>query len=412
MSGNDRSGLNGGNMKIAILGYGTIGSGVFEIIENNAASIRKKAGDDIEVKYVLDLRDFPGDPAEKKLVHDFHIVAEDPEIACVVETMGGVEPAYSFVKELLLRGKSVCTSNKELVAKHGAELLEIARQKKENFFFEASVGGAIPVIRPINESFSADEIVEICGIVNGTTNYILTKMFEDGEEFATALTEAQEKGYAERDPSADVEGHDATRKIAILASLACGAHVNYEKIHTEGITKLTTVDLGYARKLGKVIKLIAQMRKEEEGVYATVSPMLVGAGSPLYAVNGVYNGILIKGRYTGQIMFYGKGAGKLPTAAAVCSDVVECARNAGKNEPVFWSGKEQPLTDRMEEVNDFFVRVHAADAGKVREVFDKITEVAPAEGEYAFTVKNVSERDFIEKLKGIRVINRIRILNV
>jgi homoserine dehydrogenase len=399
-------------MKIAILGYGTIGSGVYEIFGSNAAGIRKKAGDDIDVKYVLDLRDFPGDPVEKKIVHDFRIIAEDPEISCVVETMGGVEPAYSFVKELLLRGKSVCTSNKELVAKHGAELLEIARQKKENFFFEAAVGGAIPVIRPINESFSSDEIVEICGIVNGTTNYILTKMCDDGEDFSTALAEAQEKGYAERNPEADVEGHDACRKIAILSSLACGSHVNYEKIYTEGITKLTTVDLGYARKLGKAIKLIAQMRKEETGVFATVSPMLVGNGSPLFAVNGVYNGILIKGRFSGQIMFYGSGAGKLPTAAAVSADVVECARNAGKNEPVFWSGKELQLADRMEEVNDFFVRVHAGDADKVREVFDKITEVAPAEGEFAFTIKKISERDFIEKLKGIRIINRIRILNI
>ncbi len=399
-------------MKIAILGYGTIGTGVFEIFENNTANIKKKAGDGIDVKYVLDLRDFPGEPVEKRLVHDFRVIAEDPEIACVVETMGGVEPAYSYVKELLLRGKSVCTSNKELVAKHGAELLEIARQKKENFFFEASVGGAIPVIRPINESFAADEIEEICGIVNGTTNYILTKMFDDGEDFSTALAEAQEKGYAERNPAADVEGHDACRKIAILASLACGAHVNYEKIYTEGITKLTTIDLGYARKLGKSIKLIAQMRKEDEAVFATVSPMLVGKDSPLFAVNGVFNGILVKGRYSGQIMFYGRGAGKLPTAAAVAADVVECARNLGKNEPVFWSGKEQQLADRMEEVNEFFVRVGVADEDRVKEVFDKITEVAPAEGEFAFTVKNVTERDFIEKMKGIRIINRIRVLNV
>ncbi len=399
-------------MKIAILGYGTIGAGVYQVFEENAAGIRKKAGEDIDVKYVLDLREFPGEPVEKKLVHDFRIIAEDAEVACVVETMGGVEPAYSYVKELLLRGKSVCTSNKELVAKHGAELLEIARQKKENFVFEASVGGAIPVIRPINESFAADEILEICGIVNGTTNYILTKMFEDGEDFDTALAEAQEKGYAERNPAADVEGHDACRKIAILASLACGAHVNYEKIYTEGITKLTTVDLGYARKLGKSIKLIAQMRKVEGSVFATVSPMLVGTGSPLFAVNGVYNGILVRGRFSGQIMFYGRGAGKLPTAAAVSADVVECARNQGKNEPVFWSGKELNLTDRMEEVNDFFVRVNAADEEAVKQVFEKITEVAPAEGEFAFTVKGVSERDFIEKLKNIRIINRIRILNV
>jgi homoserine dehydrogenase len=311
-----------------------------------------------------------------------------------------------------MKGKSVCTSNKELVAAHGPELVELAKKNNVSYLFEASVGGGIPVLRSLNDSLKHEKVDAITGILNGTTNYILTKMDKEGMGFATVLKMAQEKGYAERNPAADVEGHDACRKIAILASLACGAHVNYEKIYTEGITKLTTVDLGYARKLGKSIKLIAQMRKEEDGVFATVSPMLVGNGSPLFAVNGVYNGILVKGRYSGQIMFYGKGAGKLPTASAVASDVIECARNTGKNEPVFWSGKEQQLADRMEEVNEFFVRVSVADEDRVREAFDKITEVSPAEGEFAFTVRNVSERDFIEKMKGIRIINRIRILNV
>ncbi len=399
-------------MKIAILGYGTIGSGVFEIISENADGLKKKAGEEIVVSKVLDLRDFPGDPVQKCLTHDFREIVEDPEISVVVETMGGVEPAYSFVKELLLRGKSVCTSNKELVAGHGAELLEIARQKKENFFFEASVGGAIPVIRPINESFSADEIVEISGIVNGTTNYILTKMFADGEDFDTALKEAQRKGYAERNPEADVEGYDACRKIAILASLACGHHVNYEKIYTEGITRLTTVDLGYARKLGKSIKLIAKMKKTDEGIFASVAPMLVGDDSPLFAVNGVFNAVLVKGKYSGRIMFYGRGAGKLPTASAVCADVVECARNKTHNEPVFWSGKEQLLSDRMDEANDFFVRVQDTDEGAVRAAFGSVTEVTPCEGEFAFIVNGVTERDFIEKLKNIKIINRIRILTV
>lgn len=399
-------------MKAAILGYGTIGAGVFQILEENAENIKKKAGEEIYVSKVLDLRDFPGDPVESRLTHDFRDIADDAEIGVVVETMGGTEPAYTFVKELLLKGKSVCTSNKELVARHGAELLEIARQRKINFFFEASVGGTIPVIRPINESFSADEITEIYGIINGTTNYILTKMCLDGEDFSTALSEAQQKGYAERNPEADVEGYDACRKIAILASLACRKNVNYERIHTEGITKLTTIDLGYARKLGRAIKLIAKVRREGELLYASVTPMLVGNESPLFAVNGVYNGILVRGQYAGQIMFYGSGAGKLPTASAVCGDVVECVRNKGKSEPVFWSSKDQIVADRLDEINSFFVRVSQSDADKVRASFGKIREVAPAEGEFAFTVDNISERDFVDKLKGIKVINRIRIMTV
>ena len=230
-------------MKIAVLGYGTIGSGVVEALERNGESIAKRAGEKISVKYVLDLREFPGSSIEDILVHDFSIIATDEEVGCVVETMGGVEPAYSYVKECLLREKSVCTSNKELVAKHGAELLEIARQNKVNFLFEASVGGGIPIIRPLNQSLTADEILEISGIVNGTTNYILTKMSQEGETFESALASAQKLGYAERHPEADVEGYDAGRKIAILTSLAYGMQVDYEDVYMEGITKSEVIDM-------------------------------------------------------------------------------------------------------------------------------------------------------------------------
>ncbi len=398
-------------MKIAILGYGTIGSGVFEIFRSNADNIEKKAGEPVEVKYVLDLRDFENDPVSDVLVHDFRVIVEDDEIECAVETMGGTEPAYSFVKELLLRGKSVCTSNKELVAAHGAELLEIARQKKINFFFEASVGGAIPLIRPINESFSADEIVEISGIVNGTTNYILTKMAYENADFSDALSEAQEKGYAERNPEADVEGHDAARKIAILASLACSAQVEYKDIYTEGITKITARDMEYAKQMNKAIKLIASMRKVDNEVFATVSPMLVSNDSPLFTVNGVYNGILVRGKYSGKIMFYGRGAGKLPTASAVSADVVEAVRNRGKWCPILWNRKPVALTDRLDEVNDFFIRTERTDKDSVIRTFGEIADMVEGiDDEVAFVIHGIKEKDFEEKSKGLNIISRIRFL--
>ena len=300
-------------IQIAVLGYGTVGSGVVEVIDTNHASINKKAGEEINIKYVLDLRDFPGDKIQEKIVHDFNIILEDPEIKIVVEVMGGVEPAYTFTKKALLAGKSVCTSNKELVARHGAELLEIARERNLNYLFEASCGGGIPIIRPLNSSLTADEIDEITGILNGTTNYILTKMTEEGSSFEEVLKDAQEKGYAERNPEADVEGHDACRKIAILSSLALGRQVDYEDIYTEGITKITADDIKYAKEMGKTIKLLAFSRKVDDSFYAMVAPCLIGPTDPLYSVNGVFNAIFVHGNVLGDAMFYGSGAGKLPT---------------------------------------------------------------------------------------------------
>ena len=310
-------------MNIAVLGYGTVGSGVVEVLTTNRETITKRAGESIDVKYVLDLRDFPGDPIQEKIVHDYQTILDDPDVKIVVEVMGGVEPAYTFVKKALQAGKSVATSNKELVAKRGAELLAIANEKNVNFLFEASVGGGIPIIRPLNQSLTADEIDEITGILNGTTNYMLTKMDTVGADYDAVLKEAQDKGYAERHPEADVEGYDACRKIAILTSLACGKQVDYEDIHTEGITHITETDFKYAKAMHMGIKLLGTSRREEGGLFALVAPMMVAEDHPLYSVNDVFNAILVKGNALGDVMFYGKGAGKLPTASAVVSDVVD-----------------------------------------------------------------------------------------
>lgn len=258
--------------KIAVLGYGTVGSGVVEVLETNKNSIEKRAGEGIEVKYVLDLRDFPGDPVQEKIVHDVDIIIQDKEIDVVVEVMGGIEPAFTFVKKALEAGKSVCTSNKALVAEHGPELLAMAKERNLNFMFEASVGGGIPIIRPLNQSLTADEITQITGILNGTTNYILTKMSQEGSSYEDVLKEAQDLGYAERNPEADVEGYDTCRKIAILTSLAFGSTVKFEEIQTEGITKISTADFAYAEKLGCVVKLLATSFKKDEKVYAITAP--------------------------------------------------------------------------------------------------------------------------------------------
>ncbi|MBO5353556.1 MAG: homoserine dehydrogenase [Lachnospiraceae bacterium] len=400
-------------MKIAVLGYGTIGSGVVEVLERNGESIAKRAGEEITVKYVLDLREFPGSPIEDMLVHEFSTIAEDEEVGCVVETMGGIEPAYSYVKECLLRGKSVCTSNKALVAKHGAELLEIARQKKINFLFEASVGGGIPIIRPLNQSLTSEEILEITGIVNGTTNYILTKMSQEGATFEAALKEAQDLGYAERNPEADVEGHDAGRKLAILASLSYGMQVDFEDIYMEGITKITDTDFKYAEVLGAEIKLLAQGKKVEDKFYAMVTPKMIREDNPLYSVRGVFNSILVKGNTLGDVMFYGSGAGKLPTASAVVADVIDATKHWGTNITTIWSSKKLALSDHKEAESGFFVRVPEAEEAKAREVFGEVEEVklsaaAGVVGEFAFLTKKMSEKAFEEKAAKVTVLNRIR----
>ena len=396
-------------INVGILGYGTVGSGVFDILRDNSEIIGKRAGKDIKVKYVLDLRDFPGDPVEKVLVHDYDIILKDEEVKIVVEVMGGVNPAYTFVKSALLAGKSVCTSNKELVAKHGAELLAIAKEKNVNFFFEASVGGGIPIIRPLNQSLTADEILEISGILNGTTNFILTKMDKEGSSFDTVLKEAQELGYAERNPAADVEGFDACRKIAILSSLAIGSQVDFEDIYTEGITKITDVDFKYAKELGVSIKLIGSSKKTDDGFTAMVAPKMLGGEHPLAGVNGVMNAIFVKGNVLGDVMFYGAGAGKLPTASAVVSDVVDAVRHLDSNVETKWNSKKVELVKKEEMVSKYFVRVNGEVSSKLAAVeaaFGKV-ETVTAEGvtgEFGFVTEEMSEKSYEEaaaKVDGI-----------
>ena len=387
-------------VNIAVLGYGTVGSGVVEVINTNHESINKRAGKEINIKYVLDLRDFEGDPVQKILVHDYDVILKDPEVDIVVEVMGGVEPAYTFTKQALLNGKSVCTSNKELVAKHGAELLAIAKEHKLNYLFEASVGGGIPIIRPLNSSLTADEITEITGILNGTTNYILTEMAEKGAAFEDVLKVAQEKGYAERNPEADVEGYDACRKIAILTSLVAGEQVDYEDIHTEGITKITETDFKYAKAMKASIKLLGMSKKVDGTFYSIVAPFMIGQQHPLIGVNGVFNGNVLD-----DVMFYGRGAGKLPTASAVVSDVVDAVKHMHTNIMTIWEERKSNLGKFEDCENKFFVRMK--DKGLdddqmfgIKNAFGDVLYVkAPGvTDELAFVTNRMREKDFAEHI--------------
>ena len=400
-------------IQVAVLGYGTVGSGVVEVIETNKKAINKRAGAELNIKYILDLREFPGDPYESKVVHDYNIILNDPEVAIICETMGGIKPAYDFSKQALLAGKSVCTSNKELVASHGPELINIARENHCNYLFEASVGGGIPIIRPLNYSLTAEKIDSITGILNGTTNYILTKMDKEEADFEDVLREAQEKGYAEKNPEADVEGYDACRKIAILSSLMCGKNVKYEEIYTEGITKISAADFKYAKQMNKSVKLLAMSRDTEKGFFAMVAPFLISKEHPLYSVSDVFNAVYVHGNMLGDSMYYGRGAGKLPTASAVVSDVVDCARHLGKTVMCFWENEDVKVTGIEEDQGKFFVRVTSAQKDAVIDTFGSLAEinVGIAE-EFAFMTQVMTEKDFngkIEKIGGC--INRIRILS-
>ncbi|MFU0826050.1 MAG: Homoserine dehydrogenase [Lachnoclostridium sp.] len=403
-------------VNIAVLGYGTVGSGVVEVLNVNGDSISKRCGHEINIKYVLDLKDFPDDPVQEKIVHDYSVIVNDPDVKIIVEVMGGVEPAYTFVKEAILRGKSVCTSNKELVAKHGAELLKLSKERKVNFLFEASVGGGIPIIRPLNQSLTADEIEEITGILNGTTNYILTKMADEGIKFEEALKEAQAKGYAERNPVADIEGYDACRKIAILSSLAFGMQVDFEDIYTEGITKITDVDIKYAKAMGASIKLLGTSKKEGDQVFAMVAPMMIKPNHPLFSVNDVFNGIFVRGNVIGDVMFYGSGAGKLPTASAVVADVVDAAKHLGTNIMTIWSSKKLNLSDIKNAKHRYFVRV-ADNSDETREkvalLFGQVEEVKASDitNEYAFITMTMSEATYQEKASQMdKIVNMIRVM--
>ena len=402
-------------INVAILGYGTVGSGVYEVIKTNNAIINKKAGQEVNIKYVLDLRDFPGDPVEDVLVHDYDTILNDDEVEVIAEVMGGVEPAYTFVKSALMKGKSVCTSNKELVAKHGPELIEIAREHGRNFFFEASCGGGIPIIRPLIECITADDVQEIVGILNGTTNYILTKMSREGLAFDTVLKEAQDLGYAERNPAADIEGFDACRKIAILASVVYGKNVDFEDIYTEGITKITDVDFKYANKIGYSVKLFGKAKKVDGKFYAYVAPVMINQEHPLFSVNDVFNGIMVKGNVLGDVMFYGSGAGKLPTASAVVSDMVDAIKHLNDNVLIDWSSDKLELTDIKNSEKKFFVRM-SGDADEQKAAVEKafgnveIIRLDDVSGEFAFITDTMTEGKYEEAAKAFEnIITRIRI---
>ena len=406
---------------VAILGHGVVGSGVAEVLRKNADSIAHKAGEPIEIRRILDLREFPDLPYADKFTKEFDDILHDPDIRIVVETMGGLHPAYDFVKSCLLAGKNVVTSNKELVAAKGDELLEIAKNNNLNFLFEASVGGGIPILRPIDQCLAANEVYEIAGILNGTTNFMLTRMIEDHMSFEDALALAQKLGYAERNPSADVDGHDACRKICILASLAFGKHVYPEQIHTEGIGNITLDDVKFAEAYGGVIKLIGRVSRLQDGrVSGLVAPMILPAASLLADVNDVFNGIMVRGDAIGDVVFYGKGAGKLPTASAVVADVIDEVKHLGARKYLFWErGAEGYVCDWKENAVSALVRfrcpeTHAALA-QVNPVFSGAAIVsaphAPAD-QLAFVTPSMTEAELDAKLASLQnmtLLSRLRV---
>ena len=409
-------------MYIAIMGYGTVGSGVAEVIMNNRENIAKAAGQEsVDIKYIHDLRDFPGDVNEKLVIKDFNRILEDDDIKVVVETMGGLRPAFDFVSSCLKKGKSVVTSNKELVAAKGDELIKLAQAKNANFLFEASVGGGIPVLRPIGQCLSANRITEVAGILNGTTNFILTMMIDKNMSFEDALKLAQDNGYAEKDPTADIEGHDAGRKICILSSLCFGKHVFPEDIYMQGITKISLTDVEYAKAWGGVIKLIGRAKKLDDGrISALVTPAFVKNGSQLASTNDVFNAVLVRGDAVGDVVFYGRGAGKLPTASAVVADVIDCAQHLEKRKDFGWeSGTSDYVIDYNEIETAMFVRAESADkAAAVKEIESAFAGVSfiekdgADEGEIAFVTPVLKEgriRELLGALSSVRVLSEIRI---
>lgn len=402
-------------VNVAVMGYGTVGSGVVEVIRTNGNIINQRAANEINVKYVLDIRDFPDDPIQEKIVHDVDVIINDPEVKIVVEVMGGIEPAYTFVRRCLEAGKSVVTSNKALVAKHGAELLSIARDRELNFLFEASVGGGIPIIRALNSCLTADRIEEITGILNGTTNYMLSKMFYEGADYAEVLKEAQDNGYAERNPEADVEGYDACRKIAILSSLISGQQVDFEDIYTEGITKITKTDMKYAKAMGMTIKLLASSKRQGDCLHAIVAPALLGSSHPLYNVNDVFNAVFVNGNMLGDAMFYGSGAGKLPTASAVVADVVDAAKHLHRNIMTMWKNEKLTLLPIENTSRKFFVRMSGSEEerrGEVEALFGNVSFIR-ADGvgdEFGFVTDVMTEGEYAKKAEQAEgILHMIRI---
>ncbi len=404
------------------MGFGVVGSGVVSLIERNREGIKKRRHNDLQVKYILDIRDFPDSPYAEMLTKNFDDILNDESVKIVVECMGGLHPAYEFVSACLKAGKSVVSSNKLLVAEMGYELLELAEQNNVNFLFEASVGGGIPILRPISQCLAANEIEEIAGILNGTTNFILTKMITDNMNFDEALRLAQENGYAEADPTADIEGHDACRKICILASIAFGNHVYPAGVHTEGITKLTSADVDYAKAAGGVIKLIANVKKlSEDKISIMTAPAVVMNSSQLASVSDVFNAVLVRGDATGDVVFYGKGAGRFATASAVVADVVDCAVHIQRKKYFGWGPEKANYIQPYEETEQqFMVRACAADAEatleKIHEVFGGIKQLrregAEAD-EICFITCSMTPAQLKEKLAGLPIIveNTVRLVN-
>ena len=404
-------------MKVAVMGYGTVGSGVVEVIEAHSNTIPKKiGGESLEVSHILDLRDFPGDPHEALFTKDFNDILNDPEVKIVAETMGGVNPAFDFTMKLLKAGKSVVTSNKELVAQKGLELLQAAEESGSNYLFEASVGGGIPIIRPLTQCLAANNIEGVAGILNGTTNFILTMMIEKDMSFDEALKIAQEKGYAEKDPTADVEGHDACRKVCILASLAFGKHVYPSQVETEGITNITLEDVSYINSANGVIKLLGQIKYiDDNRIAAFVSPAVVYNGSQLGSVKDVFNAILVRGDAVGDVCFYGPGAGKLPTASAVVADIIDCAKHTERKKIFGWgAGDEDYVVDYKSTIKmPFYVRAKAGCndiTGRFADVKFLSRQGQPSD-EVAFITDIMTENDLADKLKDIHVINTIKVTN-
>lgn len=401
--------------KVAIMGYGTVGSGVYDIIKTNSDKLSRSAnGESVDIKYILDIRDFDDHPEKGLFTKEFNDILNDDEVSVVAEVMGGLHPAYEFTKSLLEAGKSVVTSNKELVATYGTELLEIARGKNVNYFFEASVGGGIPIIRPMHQCLTANNILKIAGILNGTTNYILDQMIRKGKTFETALKDAQNNGFAERNPAADIEGHDACRKIAILASLASGKMIDYNDIDTDGITNITLDDVKYAAAMDSVIKLIGYAQFDENGkVYSIVSPMVIKNSSPLAGVDGVFNAIMVTGDCVGDVMFYGKGAGKLPTASAVVADVVDAVKHSDRSKKIFW---EKPSENIMADIDskkfEYFVRTTDS-AENVQKIFGKCEFVDNIiDNESAFVTSPLTKSEVEEKLAKLSdVVANIRVMD-
>jgi homoserine dehydrogenase len=401
-------------MKIAILGFGTVGSGVYEIVKDNKDVIKNKTGLDITTKYILDIRDFSDRDDAHIFVKDFDTILNDEEVDCVVETIGGLEPAFTFSMNALKKGKTVITSNKELVATKGNELMKCAVENNAKYLFEASVGGGIPIIRPLFHCYTCNNLVSISGILNGTTNYILTKMFKDGESFEKALLQAQQNGYAERDPSADVDGHDTCKKICILSSIASGKSVDFKDIDTVGITKITLEDTKYAAKMGYSIKLIGEcIMKSDSKMEIHVAPMFIDKSNMLSSIEDVYNGVVVKGDMVSDTLHYGRGAGKLPTASAVVADIIEFGQHVNVPYMRPWESSDKKVViDRGEYVRKYYVRIKGdmtnADIAKNINInaFEKLYD-----GELAFITNEISYNQLNDKLNelGLQVLTVIEI---